>query len=325
MDKNRIKIISVLGLLLSAVLMIVGIYTGLTSSIVGGSSNSSAEKQSSNTNGVKKNTGKKTTTPDNGEKLNNPETTKDGGGFGSFNNRFYAPKDSQLSQKTDIARVFWECSPQSQPNDDNFYYDLSDDQSELWLRVSYPSAWSDQIVGCFASKLGLGTAELTKAGTIEHGWRVNSEGNYNIQSKIMDTGTQASDGSTGWLDLMVKQRNLEGGYGSSAQWYVPAGATSTSVTSKVAKIFWKCAPTPTQEDPNFRYQLSENQIEMTFKVTKPSQLYDTEVSCFATQMNISPERFIKESAEIGGLRQNNLQFLTKTVDNVFVMTLKPMV
>lgn len=146
MNKNRIKIISVLGLLLSAVLMIAGIYTGLTSSVVSGSSNSSAQKQSSTDD--KYDNDKKSS-----EKGNNDKDLKKkaeeqakreqilekrmGGGYGS-DAQSYAPEGSQTNPETDVARAYWACSPQSIIDDLDFRYQLSDDQSEMTLRFTKP-------------------------------------------------------------------------------------------------------------------------------------------------------------------------------------------
>lgn len=129
---------------------------------------------------------------------NVPDTAENGGYYSS--QEWYAPADSQLNPQTDVAQMFWTCSPQSAKGND-FQYHLNDDQSELMVRA-YPAFPGQMVpVDCLASQLGMDSAMLQSGeGSISGGgryiWRI---GDLKITSRPMSTDTG------GWIDLWIRQ------------------------------------------------------------------------------------------------------------------------
>lgn len=135
-----------------------------------------------------------------GNSENSPSDSVDGGY--SSSQEWYAPADSQFNQQTDVARIFWTCSPQSAIGN-NFQYQLNDDQSELMIRA-YP-VYPEQMVpvDCLASQLGMDSAMLQSGegsipGGDRHIWRI---GNMKVTCRPMSTDTG------GWIDLWIRQEH----------------------------------------------------------------------------------------------------------------------
>lgn len=215
---HGVIITALIGLLLSLTLLTIGLHAAFHKTDAPAKANSLSEASHQNKafDGETDGKGKSNDTAKQLEKREHELEERQHGGYGS-QAQSYAPEGSQTNPKTDIARAYWGCSPQSLLDETNFIYQLSDDQSEMTLRINYPSQFADYNIGCLATNLNLRTTELTSEGTPDHGWRKHCIDSYCITSRIMNSGTLAPDGSTGWIDVIIKEQNPEGGYDSSIQ------------------------------------------------------------------------------------------------------------
>ncbi|WEV65240.1 hypothetical protein [Bifidobacterium sp. ESL0764] len=211
MKNDRVRVLSIIGALLSAMVMMVGLVTTMMPANVSVSADNAEQSESTDDDSEDEDSPDSSSDLDSGSDANSDssdaakqmearsrelEKRQKNGYYGS-DAQEYAPKDSQMNPKTDVARAYWACSPQSLMDDMNFRYQLSDDQSEMTLRLTKPY---DANLKCIADNLEIYQGKIVNDQMKDHKWHNFNVANLQFKSRIM-----GDSADKGWLDLIVKE------------------------------------------------------------------------------------------------------------------------